>query len=161
MHTLSTPIPRSTIFDKPIDVRFYVTTDQNEIMERKTGRPLFDGKNETEVLAKLQYAFTIGGSVKEACSLAEISTDAFYRYCKKYPDFRNKIEGLQTTPTLLARMTIFKSLQDGNVKTAQWYLERKHPEEFSLSGSVEWALRQKDEEIVRLRRLLVENGIEF
>jgi hypothetical protein len=161
MKTLSTPIPHSTIFDKPIEVRFYVATDQNEITERKTGRPLFDGKNEALVLAKLQYAFTIGGSVKEACSLADISTDSFYRYCKRYPDFRNKIEGLQTTPTLLARMTIFKSLQDGNVKTAQWHLERKCPEEFSPSGSFEWALRQKDQEIERLRRLLVENDIVF
>ena len=143
------------------DFKFVISPYQTDGVMHRVGRPLFGGKNEIEVVAKLQYAFSIGAETKEACGYADISTDSFYRYCKNNPEFRNKIELLQTAPTLQARMTIFKSLQDGNVKTAMWYLERKRPEEFSRSGAVEFALSEKDKEIEYLRRLLTENGIDF
>lgn len=123
------------------------------------GRPLFDGKSESDVVAKLQYAFSIGASTKEACYLADISTDSFYRYCKKNVEFRNKIDGLKTLPILLARRTIAEALSAGNVKLAMWYLERKCPEEFSPNSSARMRLQEKEARIEHLENLLLKNGI--
>jgi hypothetical protein len=48
--------------------------------KRSMGRPLFNGKNERFVVTKLEWAFSIGSTVKEACNYAGISTDSLYRY---------------------------------------------------------------------------------
>jgi hypothetical protein len=143
------------------DFHFVISPYQIETKDRRIGRPLFGGKNEIEVVAKLEYAFSMGAQVMEACGYAGISRDSFYRYCKNNPDFRNRIELLQTIPTFFARVAIFKAIESGNLKASMWYLERKRPEEFSKSGSVEWALKQKDDEISYLRELLAKNDIRF
>lgn len=143
------------------DLRFAISPYQSELRVKKVGRPLFDGKDEMEVVAKLQWAFSIGAQVIEACSYADISTDSFYRYCKNHPEFRNRIEGLQTLPTFLARLAISKSLQDGNVKTAMWYLERKRPEEFLPSALVAHQLQQLNQRVKYLENVLRGQGIDY
>jgi hypothetical protein len=127
----------------------------------KTGRPVFDGRSENEVVAKLQYAFSIGATSKEACCFADISTDSFYRYCNKYPEFRNKIELLQTTPVFLARVAIYNAIVNGDLKMSRWYLERKRPEEFSVNGAMKYQLQQKTQKIEYLENLLRSKGIDF
>ncbi len=108
------------------------TLHKAKSITKAVGRPVFDGKDENEVVAKLQYAFSIGAQVKEACNLADISTNSFYRYCKKYPEFRNKIDRLQTTLILLARKNVANAIFAGDLKTSCWYLERKCSQEFLL-----------------------------
>jgi hypothetical protein len=133
--------------------------DQAE--QKGCGRPLFDGKDESEVVAKLQYAFSIGAQTKEACNLADISTDSFYRYCKKYPEFRNTIDRLQTNLILLARKTVADSILAGDVKTAFWYLERKCPQEFSIRGSEQHTLQRQAGRIAYLEEQLFQNQVKF
>ncbi|MEO8637673.1 MAG: hypothetical protein ABI430_02100 [Candidatus Taylorbacteria bacterium] len=130
------------------------------IKNRYVGRPVFDGKDENEVVAKLQYVSSIGGTAQEACNLAGISTDSFYRYCKNNPEFRNKIELLQATPILLARKAIFQALLNGDVKSSWRYLELKRPHEFSSSAVVAFQLTQQEQRIEHLERLLRENNID-
>ncbi|OGM76868.1 hypothetical protein A2188_01205 [Candidatus Woesebacteria bacterium RIFOXYA1_FULL_43_9] len=142
------------------DFSFVVYPYQTQEGLRKIGRPLFDGKDEAEVIAKLQYAFSIGGTSREACCFAGISTDSYYRYCKNNPDFRNKIELLQTTPTLLARKAIFQALLNGDIKTARWYMERKCPQEFSPSASVSHQLNEYERRIEYLESLIRKHGID-
>lgn len=142
------------------DLRFTISPYQSEIRVKKVGRPLFDGKDVMEVVAKLQWAFSIGAQVIEACSYADISKDSFYRYCKSHPEFRNRIEGLQTNPTFLARLAIFKSIQAGDVKTSMWYLERKRPEEFSPNALVAHQLSVQSQRIRHLENLLRQNDID-
>ncbi len=125
------------------------------------GRPVFDGKDENVVVAKLQVAFSIDATVKEACFYADISTDSYYRYCNKYPEFRNKIELIKTKTNLLARAVIYNMLARGDGKTAMWYLERKSPEEYSPNVSAMFQLRNKQKRIEYLENLLRENGINF
>lgn len=125
------------------------------------GRPLFDGKNESIVTAKLQWAFSIGATVKEACVLADISTDSFYRYCNKNTEFRSKIDLLQSKPILLARIAITKAIESGNVKLAMWYLERKRPQEFSPRVAESYMLREQERRIEYLENLLRKNDIDF
>jgi len=100
-------------------------------------RPLFNGKNTETVLSKLEYALTIGCTVEEACSLAMISTSAYYRFIEKYPEFRERFEGLKTIVIFNARKAIAEELLRGNHKLAMWFLERKCPDEFSSN----WVLR--------------------
>ncbi len=142
------------------DFRLIISPFQNNVSEKRIGRPLFGGKNVSEVVAKLEYAFTIGALVKEACNYADISVDSFYRYCKSNPEFRNRIDLLQTTPALLAKIAIFKSIQEGNIKTSVWYLERKRPAEFSSSATSQ-KLEQAYRRIEHLQNLLIDNGVDF
>jgi hypothetical protein len=125
------------------------------------GRPVFGGKDENMVVAKLQFAFSIDATVKEACVYADISTDSFYRYCNKYPEFRNKIEGLQTRTNFLARVVIHNAIVSGDGKTARWYLERKSPEEYSPYPAAMYQLNQKQKRIEYLEQLLRANNIDF
>ena len=82
-----------------------------------------------DTIRKLEEAFSIDASVKEACYYADISTDTFYRWIKKYPKLSYKLERLREKPVLKARQTVVRSL--GNPDYAFKYLERKKKDEFS------------------------------
>lgn len=87
-----------------------------------------------EVIAKLEHAFSIGATDREAIAFAEVSQDAFYDYQKKHPEFAERKERLKQRPVLLAQNTIIKNLEDP--KVAQWYLERRKPRDFSARVEV-------------------------
>ncbi|MFA5934581.1 MAG: hypothetical protein WC827_01705 [Candidatus Paceibacterota bacterium] len=127
----------------------------------KIGRPTFDGKNESEVVAKLQYAFSIGAKVSEACCFAGISKDSFHRYCKRYPEFRDKIELLQNTPIFISRVIIYNAILNNDLKISKWYLEKKCPEEFSYNRPLMIKLKQKEERIEYLEGILKNKKILF
>ena len=93
----------------------------------KTG-PKGNYKMTPEVIRKLETVFAIGGSVKDACIFAGISSDSYYRWIKENPELSDRFDQLRAQPILAAKHTIVKNLS--NVHTAQWYLERKRPEEF-------------------------------
>ena len=82
-----------------------------------------------DTIRKLEEAFSIDASVKEACYYADISTDTFYRWIKEYPKLSYKLERLREKPVLKARQTVVKSLD--NPDYAFKYLERKKKDEFS------------------------------
>ena len=152
--------------EKPIDINevlqtpsvFYQTLPSPEI---KVGRPVFDGKNENEVVAKLQYAFSIGAKPKEACCYADISTDSFYRYCRKYPEFRDKIAVLQSTITMLARINLYNFIVKGNWKATKFVLERRRPEEYGRNTSTKYRLARYVKYTEYLEERLILNDIEF
>lgn len=82
-----------------------------------------------EVLLKLEEAFCMGCTDKEACFFADIATSTLYEYCKDNKDFSERKEALKQNPILKARKTIIDDLEDP--QTAKWYLERKLKNEFS------------------------------
>ena len=96
----------------------------------EVGRKLFDGKDETMVLQKLEEVFAIGGTDTEACFYAGIGTSTLYEYQKDNPEFVERKEALKEKPILKARQTVVKSLD--NPDMALKYLERKRKAEFSL-----------------------------
>lgn len=100
----------------------------------KMGRP---SQMTKEALDKLEQAFCIGCSDKEACLFANVSEDALYIYQRKHPDFVKRKELLKEKPLLKARNTVVNSL--GDAENARWYLERKRKIEFAtrseLTGS--------------------------
>lgn len=96
------------------------------------GRKTFDGKDEKDVIAKLEMTAALDASVEEMCYYADISRDSFYRYLKKHPEFRDKLDKLRQKPVLKARQTVMKRLEE-SYSNAMDYLKRKRKEEFGDS----------------------------
>ena len=127
---------------------------RNIKITQTTGRPLFSGQNPDVVIPKLEYALSIGCTVKEACSLAMISTAAYYRYINKYPESRDRFESLKQVTIFNARKAIADELYRGNWKLAWRYLETKCPQEFSAHFNLRSQIEKLEKENQRLRELL-------
>lgn len=83
-----------------------------------------------DTLEKLRHAFDIGATDEEACASAEIVPATLYNYQNEHPEFLEEKTRRKEKPILRARQVIVDSLEDP--KNAQWYLERKKKDEFSL-----------------------------
>lgn len=104
--------------------------------ENGAGRKVFDGKDQKDVVSKLEAAFASGATDKEACVYAGISRSALFRYEEENPEFRNRKLQLKAYPVLQARQTVVKAITtDPNL--AFKYLERKLPNEFGAKVKVE------------------------
>lgn len=79
------------------------------------------------IIDKLREAFMMGCSDREACVYANIANQTLYNYQQKHPEFLDQKTTYKTNPLLKARKTIFDNL--GEIKTAQWYMERKEGQE--------------------------------
>lgn len=88
-----------------------------------------------DVVRKLEYAFVYDSTVEEACLYAGISRDTYYNFCKKFPDFSDRIEQLRNATTfVLRKRVVLGAMEDANL--AFKYLERKLPQEFGLHSYV-------------------------
>lgn len=108
-----------------------------EIKPRKSnaGRKWFDGKNEKDVIAKLEEATAIDASVEECLFYADISRDGYYRYLKAHPDFAIRLSKLRENPVMLARKTAIAKLPE-SYSNAMDYLKRKRKAEFGDSSEI-------------------------
>ena len=88
-----------------------------------------------EKKTKLEQAFAIGCTDKEACAYAEISPDQLYYYTSTVnPEFQARKDELKEKPLLKAKQTVVQALSD--VDTAKWYLERKNKAEFATRSEL-------------------------
>lgn len=94
-----------------------------KIHNRHVGRPT---KMTPEILQKLEEAFCQALPDREACVYAGIAPSTLYAYQERRPEFSERKELLKMTPNIAARKTIVASL--GDVKVAQWWLEKRDPE---------------------------------
>ena len=78
-----------------------------------------------EVIAKLEDAFSWGCTDLEACCNADISKDALYDYCNKYPKFSERKEVLKNQPVMKARRVVQAALDDDDINTAHKVIDRK------------------------------------
>lgn len=97
--------------------------------QKKEGRPT---KFTPEVLNKLEEAFLLGCTDKEACLMADITQQTLIEWKKDKPDFSERIELLRQNPIREARQSLHKSIRRGDGKLALAYLERKVKDELSL-----------------------------
>jgi len=89
-----------------------------------------------EILSKLEYAFAIGGSPREACAHADISESTFYRWKEKNPQLWERFNRLRERPVLKARNTVYKAIgEDGEL--AFKFLKAKRSNEFKESIGIE------------------------
>jgi len=84
-----------------------------------------------ETVQKLEDAFILGASIKEACFNANITKQTYYNWTAKNPELLDHFEALQQSPILKARKAVVEGL-DGNPEFALKYLERKLKNEFGL-----------------------------
>lgn len=87
-----------------------------------------------KTIDKLRQAFMMGCSDREACVYADIANQTLYNYQQEHPEYLEQKATYKTNPLLKARKTIFDNL--GEIKTAQWYMERKANQEFNSQPSV-------------------------
>lgn len=92
------------------------------------------------VVGKLEMAFAKGMNKTEACRFAGISRDALYEYIKAHPEFTDRIEVLQSHPSMKAKINIADRIEKGDIELSQWYLERRNRDEFSLKQEVSAAV---------------------
>ena len=95
------------------------------------------------VVGKLEIAFAKGLNKTEACRFAGISRDTLYAYIKDNPKFSDRIEVLQSHPSMKAKINIADRIEKGDIELSQWYLERKNRDEFSLKQTVDAAVSVK------------------
>lgn len=99
------------------------------IEKNATGRPIFDGKNESEVLAKLECAWAYDCPDEEAALYADISLATLKRYLAAHPEVMSRKAQLRNKPMLAARQEIVSGIK-GDKNFALTYAERKRPDEF-------------------------------
>jgi hypothetical protein len=79
-------------------------------------------------VGKLQQAFALGSSVKDACIHAGISRDTYYAWIDADDELSDRLSASRLEPILKAQKTLVDNLNDP--KVAKWYLERRRPHEY-------------------------------
>ncbi len=99
----------------------------------------FDDKA-VEVLA----AMRAGAGCKRACSLAGIHYDTVRRWRRegerehdgRYGEFAAQANKIEAGFIAKAERTVYKAVDDGDVKTSQWLLERRAADEYGRRDEV-------------------------
>lgn len=88
-----------------------------------------------ETLQKLEYAFRLGCTDREACIESNISPQTLYNYQTSNPAFLEQKELWKSDPILRARKAVVERLElDPNL--AMKFLEKRLPEEFGNNQKV-------------------------
>jgi hypothetical protein len=99
-----------------------------EPKKKKRGRPtLFTN----EVLQKIRYYSANDITPYQMAPLLGLGVSTIYGYLENHADFSEEIEALRESTKVKAKIVIVDAIQDGDVKVAQWYLERKARDEYS------------------------------
>ena len=97
------------------------------VTTRTRGRPtVFD----QDTVHKLEQLFSLGCTTDVACRISGVSRSAYYKKIETDHDFMDKMERSKLYAVFLARQTIVREIEAGNVKVAMWFLERKRRDEF-------------------------------
>jgi len=83
-----------------------------------------------QVIAKLEDAFKKWYTDEKACIIADVSLDSLKRYCAKNPDFRTWKEMIKKQPSITAQEVLVSKVNEWDLESAKWWLERKDKEEF-------------------------------
>jgi hypothetical protein len=98
---------------------------------RQIGRPTVLTK---ATIQKLEQALRDGFSIEMACHVSGISRSTYYAHLQVDVEFMNKMELSQSWATERAKQVVIQAIDKGNLKAAQWWLERKLRSDFSLNS---------------------------
>lgn len=123
-------------------------------MKNKGGRPL---EWNQDTVNKLEYAFSIGCPVTEACLYAGISRQTFYNNCREGSPLFDRFMSLREKPVLKARETVVKNLSEP--EHAKWYLKNKKGKEFNEKtvSEVTQEIKVKPDEAKKILESIEEN----
>ena len=137
--------------EAPVIVEEAPVVIEEKIEYDSVGRPTVITES---VLRKLDDCFSIGATDREACFIANIAQSTLYKYQTEHPEYIERKEALKDMLKYKARNNVAKSIDIGDDKTSQWYLERKAKNEFAqrteLSGGedalpISLIIKQKDD----------------
>ena len=104
------------------------------ITHSKTGRPTAITK---DVVAKLENVFKLDVPVETACKYAGIHKATYYRNYESNEEFATKIDKAREFARIAASRVVSKAIvEDDDVATARWWLEKKFPNEFGGAPGV-------------------------
>jgi hypothetical protein len=101
---------------------------------KTSGRPSVMTK---ATVQKLEAAFRDGFSIGMACHVSGISRSTYYDHLNRKQDFSDKMELAQEWPTQRAKQVIIQAIDKGDLKAAQFWLERKARAEFAANPPVQ------------------------
>jgi hypothetical protein len=89
-----------------------------------------------DTIQKLEQAFLMGCTDREACLFADISQQTLYNYCEKNPEFIERKERLKDNPVMRARKVVLDAIVDEkSLVAAQELLKRKEGSKVALTGA--------------------------
>jgi hypothetical protein len=101
---------------------------------KKSGRPTVITQSTVQ---KLEQALKDGISIDMACCVSGISRSTYYNHLDADNEFMDKMTLAQAHATERAKQVVIQAIDKGNVKVAQWWLERKLRTEFSTNSPQE------------------------
>ena len=99
-------------------------------MKAQTGRPTVMTQ---DTVQKLEEALKDGFSVDMACHVSGISRSTYYDHFNNDVAFSYKMELAQDWVTQRAKQVVAKAIDTGDLKAAQWWLERRSRAEFATN----------------------------
>ena len=95
-------------------------------IKKKEGAPLFQGRKEKDIVAKLERAWTVGANDSEAALSADITPSQLCRYLQSHPLVSQRKDTLLHSPKLKAKILAFNKM--GTFSEAMEYLKSRDPE---------------------------------
>lgn len=87
------------------------------------------------VVSALTEAWAMGMNDKEACVYAGISQDYLqYLFKSKSLDLKATRDLIRVKPSMTARKNVVEKINEGDLDTSKWWLERKESAEFSTKN---------------------------
>ena len=111
---------------------------------------------------RFRYDFTEnlrqGLSFADSCTLTGVVPSTVYAWCKKYSWFQLAVDKARVRAKVDCIKTVRNAAKRKNVAAAEWWLERRHPEEFGARNKIEITDPLKEtaeEEVARKARMKV------
>ena len=108
-------------------------SNNKSIIKREIGRPTVI---DDECVRKLESVFQLGVNDQTACLYAGISRDTFYDHIKHDQEFSDKMALAKEYARIAAGQVVVQAINNKDVNTAKWWLEKKYPQEFGGSPQV-------------------------
>jgi len=107
---------------------FIINSMRSQIQKAKIGRP---PAIKEDTVRKLEVCLASGYSITTACYFSGVSRSTYYEYLAMDKDFSDKMRMAEEASTFRARQVILQAIDSGDIKAAQWWLERKAKSEFA------------------------------
>src|SRR5690349_16517168 len=102
-------------------------------MTKKKSRALVGGRPTVftdQVLQKLEEAFSIDATVREACAYAGISESVYYLECNRNPQFLERMERSMQFAFMLAKKVVVQAMKENDGNLALKWLDRRQRDRY-------------------------------
>ena len=128
---------------------------KNKLEIKDIGRPR---EITPAIVQQLERSFQAGLNISEACVANNVARSTFYDYLKYDKSFSDRISVLRTKPQIKAKLNIANAINEGDISTSKWYLEKTSDEfavknKHEISGSVEHVQVKQEEVMAQVEKM--------